>query len=95
MDYGDEYTQAERALKFGFGKKFRAHTDISNFYPSIYTHSIPWALVGFEQAKKDKFKKKSWFNSIDYFQRMLKRNETQGIGNWPRYVKYLFRNNLG
>jgi len=29
-------------------------TDISNFYPSIYTHSIAWALHGKNQARGDK-----------------------------------------
>lgn len=31
-----------------------AKTDISNFYSSIYTHSIAWALEGREEAFKDK-----------------------------------------
>ena len=26
--------------------------DISQFYPTIYTHSIPWAVIGKEKAKK-------------------------------------------
>src|SRR5690606_34588468 len=26
--------------------------DISQFYPSIYTHSLPWAILGKEKAKK-------------------------------------------
>lgn len=32
--------------------QWMAKTDITNFYPSIYTHSIPWAIVGKEVAKK-------------------------------------------
>lgn len=32
--------------------QWMAKTDITNFYPSIYTHSIPWAIVGKEEAKK-------------------------------------------
>ncbi|MCE2887486.1 MAG: RNA-directed DNA polymerase [Pseudanabaena sp.] len=27
-----------------FRYKYLIKTDIKNFYPSIYTHSIPWAL---------------------------------------------------
>ncbi|MFM6127183.1 MAG: hypothetical protein ACKPBV_00235 [Sphaerospermopsis kisseleviana] len=27
-----------------FQYKYLIKTDIKNFYPSIYTHSIPWAL---------------------------------------------------
>lgn len=33
---------------------FIARTDITNFYSSIYTHSIGWALHGREEAFKDK-----------------------------------------
>jgi hypothetical protein len=37
-------------------KKFDilARTDITNFYPSIYTHGIGWAIHGREEAFKDK-----------------------------------------
>ncbi len=28
--------------------------DISNFYGSIYTHTIPWAFHGIDEVKKDK-----------------------------------------
>lgn len=34
--------------------QFIARTDITNFYSSIYTHSIGWALHGRENAFKDK-----------------------------------------
>jgi hypothetical protein len=36
------------------GSRYVVKADISNCFPSIYTHSIPWALVGKESAKKDK-----------------------------------------
>lgn len=34
--------------------KYIIRTDISNFYPSVYTHGIAWALHGRERALKDK-----------------------------------------
>jgi hypothetical protein len=34
--------------------KVLARTDVANFYSSIYTHSIAWALEGREEAFKDK-----------------------------------------
>ncbi len=34
--------------------KYIVKTDITNFYSSIYTHSIGWALHGREKAFKDK-----------------------------------------
>lgn len=33
--------------------KFIVRTDITNFYPSVYTHSIGWALHGRDQAFND------------------------------------------
>lgn len=33
-------------------KKYELKLDISKFYPTIYTHSITWALIGKEKAKK-------------------------------------------
>jgi len=39
-----------RARRF-VGCRYFLHTDINQFYPSIYTHSIPWALHGKAFAK--------------------------------------------
>jgi hypothetical protein len=35
--------------------QYVVHTDIKNFYPSIYTHSLAWALHEKEPARADKF----------------------------------------
>jgi hypothetical protein len=39
-----------RARRF-VGARYFLRTDINQFYPSLYTHSIPWALHGKAQAK--------------------------------------------
>jgi hypothetical protein len=85
MDYEEPLERTARILKLGFGKKFLVHTDIANCFPSIYSHAIPWAAVGFAHAKAHKPPKHSglWFNEIDYYQRMIKRNETQGVAIGP------------
>lgn len=74
----DEQLAAEKSL----GKHFLVRTDIANFYPSIYSHSIPWALVGFEVAKHDRDRKK-WYNKIDTAAQMTRRNETNGVAIGP------------
>lgn len=61
------------------GKKYLIKADISNYFSSIYTHSIPWVLIGKQEAKKDKNKKDVWYNEIDKRTRWLNNNETQGI----------------
>jgi hypothetical protein len=37
-----------------FDKLYELKTDISWFYPTLYTHTIPWALHGKKTAKKDR-----------------------------------------
>tara|TARA_R110002167_G_scaffold320691_1_gene526533 strand:- start:1189 stop:2922 length:1734 start_codon:yes stop_codon:yes gene_type:complete len=38
-------------IEKSFDKKVELTLDISQFYPTIYTHSIPWAIIGKEKAK--------------------------------------------
>ena len=85
MNYEKSYEKSLRALQMSFGGKFCVHTDISSCFPTIYSHAIPWALVGFTQAKKQKPPKfkDEWFNKLDERQRQLKRNETQGVPIGP------------
>lgn len=80
--YETSTEKAKRSLRQGFSKRFMAHTDIANCFPSIYSHAIPWAAVGFAHAKKHKGMpyKALWFNDLDEKVRWTKRNETQGIG---------------
>lgn len=65
------------------GKKYIVKTDISNYYPSIYTHAIAWALVGRKIAKMKKVNKGLWYNKIDFHCRMLQDKETIGIPIGP------------
>lgn len=85
MDYEKSFEKTQRNLRGAFGKRFMVHTDISNCFPSIYSHAIPWATVGFDHAKKHKppKHKAEWFNQLDERVRWLKRNETQGVAIGP------------
>nr|WP_314606575.1 antiviral reverse transcriptase Drt4 [uncultured Janthinobacterium sp.] len=86
MNYEDTERKVLRSLEDGFGCNFRAHTDISGCFNSVYTHSIPWAVLGFEEAKtrmENRIKPQHWSEDIDMFQRKTKRNETQGIPIGP------------
>ena len=82
MDYGESVDEYQIIVDRSFGKRFEVHTDIANFFPSIYSHAIPWALVGLCKAKKHR-SLKHWFNKIDQAVRMTKRGETQGIAIGP------------
>ena len=61
------------------GKRYMVHADISKCYPSIYTHAIPWALVGKDVAKNNIGKYKEWYNQIDHFAQISKNGETHGL----------------
>ena len=66
-----------------FSRRFMVRTDISNCFPSVYSHTVPWALVGFPEAKKKKGVRAEWFNQLDEKIRWFKRNETQGLAIGP------------
>lgn len=82
MDYENAEEQSKRHIELSHDKKFYVKTDIANYYPSIYSHSIPWSLVGLKNAKQNR-SRKEWFNKLDFAQRITKRNETNGIPIGP------------
>lgn len=59
--------------------QFIARTDITNFYPSIYTHSIAWALHGRDQALADHHKLDLFGNRIDKLIQYANDGRTNGI----------------
>jgi hypothetical protein len=54
---------AEHALaSLAYRYKFIITTDVKNFYPSVYTHSIPWAIHGKKLIRKPRNR-----NDFSYF----------------------------
>lgn len=60
-------------------KKYIVKADISNCFPSMYTHSLSWALVGKEVSKQNINEKQAWYNKIDFFSQRIKDKETHGF----------------
>ena len=60
-------------------------TDVSRCYPSIYTHSFPWALNGRDKAKADrKWNSAAVFgNRLDFLFRQMQDGQTVGIPVGP------------
>ena len=56
MNYkGKEHLENEEAdIRKMTGARYVVHTDIANCFPSIYTHSIPWALHKRIEAKRNR-----------------------------------------
>ncbi|MEO1648354.1 MAG: RNA-directed DNA polymerase [Pseudomonadota bacterium] len=60
-------------------------TDVSRCYPSIYTHSFPWALHGKNAAKNDRRidSKAVYGNRLDFIFRQAQDGQTVGIPVGP------------
>ncbi|MBU5347916.1 RNA-directed DNA polymerase [Paenibacillus lautus] len=67
----------KRALASATSRYF-LYTDISRYYPTIYTHSIPWAIHGKDVAKRNR-KHELYGNLLDTRQRNLQDGQTMGI----------------
>lgn len=71
-----EQMTMEKSLDF----KYSLFTDISNFYPSIYTHAIPWALYGKEEVKSNRRRYRDSFGqNVDTKIQKSQFNQTNGI----------------
>lgn len=81
MDYENFTRRARRTRDLAFGNRYTVHTDIVNCFPSMYTHAIPWAAIGVDEAKKKT--SGGWYNELDRFARRTVRDETQGIPVGP------------
>lgn len=65
-------------------------TDITRFYPSLYTHSIPWAAYGKERVKASlKNYEGSLADRLDILIRSCNRNQTIGIPIGPETSRIL------
>lgn len=58
--------------------RFLVQADVSTCFQSIYTHSIPWALVGKEEAKRT-IGDDTWYNRIDQACSDMCNGETHGL----------------
>lgn len=59
--------------------RYLIKADISNCFPSIYSHAVPWALIGKKIAKREMKDSSKWQNKIDFNLRNTKNQETNGI----------------
>lgn len=69
----------QRSLKYSLEFSHILHTDVTDCYGSIYTHSIPWALHGMEESKRRKRDYSLLGNKIDSHIRAGRYGQTNGI----------------
>lgn len=81
MNYKNFWKDGDPEQDIVIKSKYIAIADISNCFPSVYSHSISWALVGksFAKQKTKPADKNEWFNQLDFYTRNLKHGETNGL----------------
>lgn len=65
------------------GARYLVAADISQFYPSVYTHTIPWAMHTKKLAKENKHDQSLGGNVIDAELRACQNGQTKGIAIGP------------
>lgn len=81
MNYDNWKEDGSPELDLLIGSRYIVHADISKCFPSIYSHSLPWALVTRPEAKAHagKIHIALWYNQIDHFVQNCKYGETHGL----------------
>lgn len=69
----------EQDLGFATGSRFYVRADISSCFPSIYTHSISWALHGKTMAKTSRGSLDLPGNVLDRVTRILRDGQSNGL----------------
>ncbi|RJQ14034.1 RNA-directed DNA polymerase [Candidatus Parcubacteria bacterium] len=68
---------------------YELKTDIARYFPTIYTHSISWAIHGKKIAKSNKSNPSLWGNELDKKVRNLQDNQTIGIPVGPHVSRII------
>lgn len=69
----------QQSLRYSLAFSHLLHTDVTDCYGSVYTHSIAWALHGKPLAKQSKGKDGLLGEKIDTFIRASRYGQTNGI----------------
>lgn len=82
MDYDvDQERHVENSI-MAQNCRYRVTADVSNFFPSVYSHSIDWALRGIEEAKANR-NTDTWQSRLDKCVQACSYGETSGIPIGP------------
>jgi Reverse transcriptase (RNA-dependent DNA polymerase) len=74
---------AEEKAKLRVGMRYGLKTDIKSFYPSLYTHSLPWAMQGKKKSQDNTAYGDSLGNQIDRTIQQSQNKQTKGIPIGP------------
>lgn len=93
LRWWNEYEQ--KSISSSMEYLLMANTDISNCYPSIYTHTIPWALHTEKVAKNIKGDTSYIGNIIDIDIEQMKYGQTNGIPQGSTLMDFIAEIVLG
>jgi RNA-directed DNA polymerase len=85
----------QQSIQLSMDYEFIFKTDITDCYPSIYTHSIAWALHGKPEAKKRRYEKNLVGNIIDDFFCDMSNGQTNGIPQGSTLTDFIAEMVLG
>ncbi|MES1934477.1 hypothetical protein T35B1_17821 [Salinisphaera shabanensis T35B1] len=85
----------QRSLTYSLEYSHLLHTDVTDCYGSLYTHSIAWAIHGLEEAKKSKTKKSLLGNKIDFHIQSSRYGQTNGIAQGSVLMDFIAEIVLG
>lgn len=85
----------QKSIELALDYQYILHTDISDCYSSIYTHSIAWALHTQEIAKKNRNDKNLIGNVIDSYIQDMSFGQTNGIPQGSTLMDFIAEIVLG
>lgn len=88
-----EVEQRSLALSLDFSHVL--HTDVTDCYGALYTHSVVWALHGLEEAKASKGKSNLLGDKIDRLLRAGRSGQTNGISQGSVLMDFIAELVLG
>lgn len=91
LNWWKNLEQAQIALSLDY--EYYIHTDITDCYPSIYTHTIPWALHDKNWAKENR--KEGIGNIIDSKLQSMQNGQTNGIPQGSSLMDFIAEMVLG
>ncbi|MDO8778508.1 MAG: RNA-directed DNA polymerase [Burkholderiaceae bacterium] len=81
MNYkgAERYQLEEDEIRWMAGAQYVVHADVASCFPSIYTHSIPWALHGKPESKKSTSLTALAGNLLDKCTQNTRDKQTNGV----------------
>ena len=85
----------QKSLSYSLEYSHLLHTDVTDCYGSLYTHSIAWALHGQKESKENKGKKSLLGNKIDSHIQASRYGQTNGIAQGSVLMDFIAELVLG